>query len=87
MTAIPNVSTTPDGITIEPRNRKFELQRALATYWFDNDPFLTAVFNAMSMSFPSGEKGFIDSIRHYDCLLYTSPSPRDKRQSRMPSSA
>ena len=25
--------------------------------------------------------------RPYDCLLYTSPSPRDKRQSRMPSSA
>ena len=24
---------------------------------------------------------------HYPCLLYTSPSPRDKRQSRMPSSA
>ena len=23
----------------------------------------------------------------FDCLLYTSPSPRDKRQSRMPSSA
>ena len=25
--------------------------------------------------------------RHRTCLLYTSPSPRDKRQSRMPSSA
>ena len=25
--------------------------------------------------------------RTYGCLLYTSPSPRDKRQSRMPSSA
>ena len=25
--------------------------------------------------------------RFHDCLLYTSPSPRDKRQSRMPSSA
>ena len=25
--------------------------------------------------------------KHSDCLLYTSPSPRDKRQSRMPSSA
>ena len=26
--------------------------------------------------------------KHYQgCLLYTSPSPRDKRQSRMPSSA
>ena len=24
---------------------------------------------------------------HMTCLLYTSPSPRDKRQSRMPSSA
>ena len=26
-------------------------------------------------------------LRKYSCLLYTSPSPRDKRQSRMPSSA
>ena len=25
--------------------------------------------------------------KYKDCLLYTSPSPRDKRQSRMPSSA
>ena len=24
---------------------------------------------------------------HYDCLLYTSPSPRDPKTSRMPSSA
>ena len=27
------------------------------------------------------------SLLHWGCLLYTSPSPRDKRQSRMPSSA
>ena len=27
------------------------------------------------------------STQDNDCLLYTSPSPRDKRQSRMPSSA
>ena len=25
--------------------------------------------------------------RHYSCLLYTSPSPRDRQKSRMPSSA
>ena len=25
--------------------------------------------------------------RHYYCLLYTSPSPRDRTRSRMPSSA
>ena len=30
---------------------------------------------------------FCESICYYCCLLYTSPSPRDKRQSRMPSSA
>ena len=31
----------------------------------------------------------VDLAKDYDnvCLLYTSPSPRDKRQSRMPSSA
>ena len=28
-----------------------------------------------------------DLAEKYTCLLYTSPSPRDKRQSRMPSSA
>ena len=26
-------------------------------------------------------------VRHYSCLLYTSPSPRDRTRSRMPSSA
>ena len=42
-----------------------------------------------------GEEGVVAVGAHYDddagsnsgCLLYTSPSPRDKRQSRMPSSA
>ena len=29
----------------------------------------------------------VPSLRDITCLLYTSPSPRDKRQSRMPSSA
>ena len=37
----------------------------------------------------NGEPDFLKSSHwlEYDCLLYTSPSPRDKRQSRMPSSA
>ena len=28
-----------------------------------------------------------ERVQYWLCLLYTSPSPRDKRQSRMPSSA
>ena len=32
--------------------------------------------------------GFTDTIvRYVACLLYTSPSPRDRQKSRMPSSA
>ena len=34
---------------------------------------------------PMGQHFITGATR--DCLLYTSPSPRDKRQSRMPSSA
>ena len=34
---------------------------------------------------PGGSGG--EALRYLHCLLYTSPSPRDKRQSRMPSSA
>ena len=29
----------------------------------------------------------LDIARQYVCLLYTSPSPRDRQKSRMPSSA
>jgi len=65
MTALRSISKTPDGVTIQPRNMNFELEKALVTDWADNDPFLTAVFNAMSMSFPGGERNFIDSVRHY----------------------
>ena len=43
------------------------------------------------ISFPLITKEVVDGVyeqgRDYPCLLYTSPSPRDKRQSRMPSSA
>ena len=34
-----------------------------------------------------GIQRMIDEDKYCICLLYTSPSPRDKRQSRMPSSA
>ena len=32
-------------------------------------------------------QGALEVAQESGCLLYTSPSPRDKRQSRMPSSA
>ena len=36
---------------------------------------------------PTGNGRYIPPARRYTCLLYTSPSPRDQRGSRMPSSA
>ena len=37
----------------------------------------------------AGDAAIMDYVldKYKPCLLYTSPSPRDKRQSRMPSSA
>ena len=65
MTALPSSSNTPEGVSIKVRNMSFEIEQALATDWADKDAFLTAIFNAMSISFPSGEKNFIDSVRVY----------------------
>ena len=65
MTALPSSSNTPEGVSIKARNMSFKIEQALATDWADNDAFLTAIFNAMSISFPSGEKNFIDSVRVY----------------------
>lgn len=66
MTALPPPSRTPENISISARKVNFQLEQALATDWADNDPVLTAIFNAMSISFPSGEKNFIDSVRAYE---------------------
>ena len=36
---------------------------------------------------PNAARRLVPLPQYYDCLLYTSPSPRDQRGSRMPSSA
>jgi len=62
---MPLLSQTPEDVSISPRNRQYAIEEALAGDWFDNHPFKTAYFNAMSLTFPLGEKFFIDSVRHY----------------------
>ncbi|CAA0078415.1 Uncharacterised protein [Halioglobus japonicus] len=59
------VSLTPSDVTLTPRNREFDIAHCLARDWFDNHAFKTAWFNAMSITFPLGEKFFIDSVRHF----------------------
>ena len=55
---------------------------------FATDIFLG--FYGTTMLFVYGSMlliGLLTRYLHKDCLLYTSPSPRDRQKSRMPSSA
>ena len=58
-------TTTPANVQIQPRNRSHDIAEALRGEWLDDDAFLTAAFNGMSITFPAGEKFFIDAVRHY----------------------
>ena len=40
-----------------------DMQAPISRHWCAGDPFRTALFNAMSMSFPVGEQFFIDAVR------------------------
>ena len=48
-----------------------------------------SIENIMIDSFDNGAGGplFNNVAQHWNCLLYTSPSPRDRQKCRMPSSA
>ena len=52
------------------------------------DDIYYEIVGSKSSSASDPENGIaLDEIWSYDCLLYTSPSPRDRTRSRMPSSA
>jgi len=58
-------SKTPGDISLEARNRSFSLHEPLAGDWHGGHAFQTAFFNALSLSFPTGEKFFVDSVKYY----------------------
>ena len=57
--------TTPADLTIRPRNIAFSTGDPAARWWLDGDPFATAFYNALSVTFPQGERFFMDSVRRY----------------------
>ena len=46
------------------RRLLIDLEKPVERHWCGGDAFLTAWFNALSMSFPVGEQFFIDSVRN-----------------------
>lgn len=57
--------STPQNLTIRPRNIAFAPVGKDDRWWLGGDPFATAFFNALSVTFPQGERFFMDAVRRY----------------------
>ena len=70
-------------------NDNSKIKKAYEAWGFkDIDDKLMAVLNKWALFlYDPILKNEVRRIQDSDCLLYTSPSPRDMRRSRMPSSA
>ncbi len=56
---------TPEDLTILPRDLHFDVATANSGHWLDGDPVATAVMNSLSLTFPDGERLFMDAVRGY----------------------
>ena len=57
--------TTPSDLAITPRARRFGRGKGQERWWLGGNPFGTALYNALSATFPKGEAFFIESVRHF----------------------
>ena len=63
-------------IDIPVRHMGLSFPKDLPRHWYGNDPFETHLFNALSLTFPFGEKEFIDSVRAFSDRI-TDPQLKD----------
>ena len=63
-----------------------EIESLVQKEWRDKDVY-RAREHAVGPDGKEKPKFYVCSMLPYPCLLYTSPSPRDAHESRMPSSA
>jgi predicted metal-dependent hydrolase len=54
-------ATTPADLTITPRDLRFGRGNVMRRWWLNDDPYATAFYNALSVTFPKGEGFFVDS--------------------------
>ena len=83
------MSTTYTAALIPPFNGSNINASRVKENFYIEEMYLRCGFNDASMSY--GVRAYLDEEeplqQHRFCLLYTSPSPRDRTRSRMPSSA
>lgn len=56
---------TPADLNIAPRDMRFGRGQSMRRWWLNDDPYATAFYNALSVTFPKGEGFFIDSVRKF----------------------
>lgn len=57
--------STPADLSIRPRNIAFFREGRSDRWWLGGDPIATAFYNALSVTFPQGERFFMDAVRRY----------------------
>ena len=62
---MPAASQTPADLTITPRDRKFAKGAETPRHWLRGDPVGSALYDAMSATFPLGEAFFVESVRAF----------------------
>lgn len=60
-----SLKSTPADVNVPARDIRFDLLSAKKGHWLGGDPVGTAVFNALSLTFPEGERMFMDAVKNY----------------------
>src|SRR6201996_3171961 len=55
----------PADLQIQPRNIMFARGRCADRWWNGGNPYATAFYNSLSLTFPKGEAFFIESVRNF----------------------
>src|SRR5438309_11982239 len=56
---------TPGNLRITPRDRRFGREAATPRLWHGGRVEATAIYNALSATFPNGEAFFVESVRAF----------------------
>ena len=56
---------TPSDLSITPRDRRFGREAAAPRLWHGGRVEATAIYNALSTTFPAGEAFFVESVRAF----------------------
>jgi predicted metal-dependent hydrolase len=56
---------TPTDLSITPRDRRFGRETATPRLWHGGRVEATAIYNALSTTFPAGETFFVESVRSF----------------------